>query len=244
MGHRQLVIATRNPHKLHEIRAVLSDLEVELRSCDDFQGCPDVVEDADTLEANAAKKARVVHGFTGEWTLADDSGLEVEALNGAPGVCSARWGGPGCTYDDNNNKLLRELAGVPTERRVARFRCVIALALPEGSAPVSSGGRESDAVAAAATVHLFEGRIEGRIAEARRGNGGFGYDPLFYIPSEASTLAELSAARKNQISHRARALRAFRDALEIELRRTSSPGGQRRSATPPFPPGGLQRQDS
>jgi XTP/dITP diphosphohydrolase len=222
VSRRLLVIATRNRHKLREIRAVLRSLEVELRSCDDLPGCPEAVEDADTLEANAAKKAREVCEYAGEWTLADDSGLEVEALNGAPGVYSARWAGPRCTYDDNNDKLLRELAAVPPEQRTARFRCVIALAFPERRAlGTSRSARERGAGAAVETVRLFEGRIEGRIADARRGAGGFGYDPLFYIPSAGCTLAELPAARKNQVSHRALALRAFRAALEIELQQTS-----------------------
>ena len=204
---RVLVLATQNPHKLAEIRAVLRDFDVQLRSCTDFSGCPEVVEDGDTLEANAIKKAREIAAFTGECSLADDTGLEVEALDGAPGVYSARWSGPGCTYDDNNAKLLRELEGVPAEQRTARFRCVMALVTPE---PPPAGK------VTFAPPRLFEGRLDGRIAEARRGSHGFGYDPLFYLPQEGCTLAELSAARKNTISHRARALQAFRNSMVVE----------------------------
>ncbi len=204
MGGRLLVLATQNPHKLEEMRAVLADFDVELRGCADYPGCPEVVEDGETLEANANKKAREICAFTGAWSLADDTGLEVEALDGAPGVYSARYAGPGCTYDDNNAKLLRELAGVPRERRGARFRSVIALATP-----------------ASPTARLFEGRIDGRILEERRGTHGFGYDPLFYLPSEGCTLAELPAERKNAVSHRARALQAFREAMVVEWSRST-----------------------
>lgn len=207
MSRRILVIATNNPHKLVEIRAVLADLDVELRSCADYPHCPEVVEDGDTLEANAAKKAREVCAFTGEWTLGDDTGLEVEALGGAPGVYSARWSGPGCTYDDNNAKLLRELAQVPEAQRGARFRCVMALASPGGAEPA---------------VRLVEGRIDGHITTQRRGTGGFGYDPLFFMPAEGCTLAELSSARKNEVSHRARALQALLHVVAHELQRAPS----------------------
>lgn len=217
MSRRVLVVATNNPHKLVEIQAVLADLDVELRSCADYPSCPEVVEDGDTLEANAAKKAREIRAFTGEWTLADDTGLEVDALDGAPGAYSARWSGPGCTYDDNNAKLLRELDEVPEAQRTARFRCVMALAIP--------AARRDDAAEAAGAdefLRLFEGRIEGRIATRRHGAGGFGYDPLFLVPEEGCTLAELSPAHKNRISHRARALRALRSVLALELQRAPS----------------------
>jgi len=213
---RLLVIATRNPHKMVEIRSVLEDLDVELRGCADFPGCPDVVEDGATLEANATKKAREVCEYTREWTLADDTGLEVDALGGAPGVYSARWAGPDCTYDDNNDKLLRELASVPHDQRTARFRCVMALALP-------ATGRGATSESA---IELFAGRLDGRIASAKRGAGGFGYDPLFEIRGAGCTLAELPAPRKNQISHRGRALQAFRTALQVRLSSSVAPGGR------------------
>ena len=204
---RALCLATRNPHKLQEIRAVLADLGVRLPlvGMDDFPACPEVVEDEPTLEANAAKKARETCACTGLPTLADDTGLEVEALGGAPGVFSARWAGPGCTYADNNAKLLSALDGVPEPGRTARFRCVMALAIPGTTATPPA-------------VRLFEGRIDGRITRQPRGIAGFGYDPVFWVDEAGCTLAELSAAAKNSLSHRARALAAARSAL-LELER-------------------------
>jgi XTP/dITP diphosphohydrolase len=197
---RALVIATRNRHKLEEIRAVLADLPAELQCGLDHPGCPEVDEDGDTLEANAAKKAAAVCAHVRLPALADDTGLEVEALGGAPGVFSARWAGPGCTFAANNDKLLRALAGQPAERRRARFRCVVALAWPEPGRP----------------VQLFQGELHGRIATAPRGGGGFGYDPLFEVEGLGRTLAEFSPAEKNSISHRALALAGARRALLLE----------------------------
>ena len=192
----KLVIATRNPHKLEEIHAIFNfpfdkaqgGQGLEVCSAFDFPHIPDVVEDGDTLEANAIKKAVEICQATGLPALADDSGLEVEALNGEPGVYSARWSGEGCTYADNNKKLLRELAGNPNRR--ARFRTVIALALP-GEKPLT-----------------VEGSVQGMIIEELRGNQGFGYDPLFVPDGYNQTFAELPAEVKNKISHRARALNA------------------------------------
>jgi XTP/dITP diphosphohydrolase len=188
----KLVLATRNPHKLEELRAIFHFTGIELCSALDFPDLPDVVEDGDTLEANAIKKATELCVATGWPALADDSGLEVEALHGAPGVRSARWAGEKCTFADNNAKLLRELAGHSNRR--ARFRTVIALALP---------GRPPRTV---------EGFIVGQITEALRGKGGFGYDPLFVPDGYSQSFAELSAEEKNRISHRAQALRAAVDA--------------------------------
>lgn len=184
----KLVIATRNRHKLDEIRAILGPSGPELCSALDFPEIPDVVEDGDTFEANAVKKAEALHRATGLWAMADDSGLEVDALGGAPGVRSARYAGEPACHRSNNEKLLAALRG--TAARAARFRCVIALAGP---------GFET------ATV---EGRCEGVIADAPRGHGGFGYDPLFVPAGHERTFAELDAAIKNRISHRARALAA------------------------------------
>jgi XTP/dITP diphosphohydrolase len=203
---RVLCLSTRNHHKLEEVAAILEALGVRatLRSCDDFPHCPEVVEDGATLEANATKKARELCACTGLVTLADDTGLEVDALGGAPGVISARWAGPGCTFADNIAKLLRELRDVPEERRTARFRCCIALASPATPGEVTR-------------VQLFEGRIEGRITMAARGQGGFGYDSVFLVEGERRTLAELSLAAKNSLSHRARALAAAREAIVLDL---------------------------
>lgn len=204
---KRLVVATRNPHKLTEIRAVLADLDYEITSAADHPEAPEVEEDAPTLEGNAEKKARWVAAATGLLALADDTGLEVDALGGAPGVYSARWAGPQCSYADNNAKLLRELAALPAAPRTAHFRCVIALATPGAAA----GSFESRAAACCVTLH--EGRVEGRILEAPRGGQGFGYDPVFWLPECGRTLAELSLAEKNRTSHRARALAAARAAL-------------------------------
>ncbi len=184
----KLVIATRNRHKLEEIHAIFNFQGLEVCSAFDFPHIPDVVEDGDTLEANAIKKAVEICQATGLPALADDSGLEVEALNGEPGIYSARWSGEGCTYTDNNLKLLRELAGKGNRR--ARFRTVIALALP---------GEEPQTV---------EGSVQGIIIEELRGDQGFGYDPLFMPDGYNQTFAELPAEVKNKISHRARALNA------------------------------------
>jgi XTP/dITP diphosphohydrolase len=184
----KLVIATRNRHKLEEIHAIFNFQNLEVCSAFDFPDIPDVVEDGDTLEANAIKKAVEICNATGLPALADDSGLEVEVLNGEPGVYSARWSGEGCSYHDNNLKLLRELAG--NKNRHAQFRTVIALALP-GEAPLT-----------------VEGSVQGRIIEELRGDQGFGYDPLFMPDGYNQTFAELSAEVKNRISHRARALNA------------------------------------
>lgn len=185
-----LVIATRNRHKLEEIRAILGAPGLEWKSALDFPSIPDVVEDGATFESNASKKAAAMARATGCWALADDSGLEVDALGGAPGVFSARYAGEPTDYAANNAKLLRELAGIA--HRSARFRCVLALANPRGG------------------VRFVEGRCEGRIIEELRGAQGFGYDPLFVPDGFDQSFAEMPAARKNEISHRGRALAAAR----------------------------------
>jgi XTP/dITP diphosphohydrolase len=186
---KELILATGNRHKVAEIREILRGLPVRIVALDELRGVPEIVEDGTTLEENAAKKARVVARRFKQWALADDSGLEVDYLKGEPGVYSARWAGPGCTYADNNAKLLSCMTGVPKSRRNARFRCVIALSDARGR------------------VWSAEGRIAGRIAERPRGKRGFGYDPVFFIPSCGKTFAELGTRMKNSISHRSRALR-------------------------------------
>jgi XTP/dITP diphosphohydrolase len=194
---RRLVFATRNPGKLAELRELLADLRgaVEVASSIDL-ALPDVVEDADSFAGNAAKKAREASRASGLPALADDSGLEVDALGGAPGVVSARYAGPEQDDRRNNEKLLAALAGVPPEKRAARFRS--ALALADEAGPL--GGR----------VLLGEGVCEGVILEAPRGTGGFGYDPLFFAPELGCTFAEAGVGPKNDLSHRARAMRAMR----------------------------------
>ena len=182
----KFVIATRNAHKLEEIRAIFNTDGLDVCSALDFPEIPDTVEDRDTLEGNAIKKAQELCDATGLMTLADDSGLEVDALDGAPGVYSARYAGEPCDYAANNEKLLRELAG--KDNRRARFRTVIALCRP-GKDPLT-----------------VSGSCEGVIIDELRGAQGFGYDPLFVPDGFKETFAELPAEVKNKISHRANAL--------------------------------------
>ncbi|MBN2702856.1 MAG: XTP/dITP diphosphatase [Pontiellaceae bacterium] len=194
----KLVIATRNAHKLEEIQAIFDFANLEVLSAFDFPDIPDVIEDGETLEENATKKATEIAAATGCWTLADDSGLEVDALDGAPGVYSARYAGEHVSYADNNVKLLRELAD--KEDRSARFRTVIALSDPEGN------------------VKLVSGECAGTIIEEGRGANGFGYDPLFVPNGYSETFAELSSEVKNRISHRANALQKAHEAWSEFLR--------------------------
>lgn len=196
---KRLVVATRNAGKLKEIHFILRDLHVGVSSLLDYPDLPPAVEDGETFEANASKKALHVARATGLPALADDSGLEVDALGGAPGVHSARFAGPEATDEDNNSKLLRLLKDVPEEKRSARFRCVIAVATPEGR------------------VDLAQGVCEGRVASKERGDKGFGYDPLFCVAEYGMTFGELPEGIKNAISHRGRALAAARRALGAVL---------------------------
>lgn len=185
----ELVIATRNQGKLKEIRRLLAESTLEVRGLESFPELPEVEEDGATFAENARKKAETIARLTGRLTLADDSGLEVAALNGAPGVYSARYAGAGASDGDNNAKLLTALEGVPAEQRQGAFCCAMALAAP---------GQQT---------RLFFGRVEGRILTAPRGAGGFGYDPLFLVREFAQTMAELPLETKNRISHRGQALR-------------------------------------
>lgn len=188
----KLLIATRNRHKLDEIRAILGGHGLELLAAADLPGLPDVVEDGLTFPANAAKKARELCDASGLWTLGDDSGLEVDALNGAPGVLSARYAGEHGDDAANNRKLLADLQDVTA--RGAQFRCAIALAAPDGR------------------QWGVEGVCRGRVLTLPRGSGGFGYDPLFVPDGHELTFAELPGDAKNRISHRARALASARAA--------------------------------
>jgi XTP/dITP diphosphohydrolase len=196
----ELVLATRNRHKGEELATLLGDLGVTIHTLDEFPNAPDVVEDGDTCEANAVKKARVIAEFTGLPAVADDTGLEVDALGGRPGVYAARYAGEDATYEDNCRKLLRELKGMPRERRTARFLTVAAIALPSGG------------------IRVAQGTLDGMIAEEAIGTLGFGYDPVFLIPELGKTLAQLSADQKNRISHRAKAFTQAKDLLrEMEF---------------------------
>lgn len=196
---KELVLATRNPHKLREMREILAaaDVDVTVRGLDEFPDAPEVIEDGETFEANARKKAESAARATGLVAVADDSGLEVDALGGAPGVRSARYAGPDCDHAANNAKLVRELAirNVPDEERTARFVCVIAIA------------------AACREAHIFRGGSEGRITRELRGERGFGYDPLFLSDHLGKTFAEASASEKHSVSHRGRAVAGLVEAL-------------------------------
>jgi len=194
-----IVLATSNHGKLAELRALLADLPVQLRSAAEVLGeQPNIVEDGATFEDNALIKARAIASATRTLALADDSGLEVDALGGRPGVRSARFAHERATDAENNAALLRELAEVEEGARSARFRCVLALVNP---------WQESE-------VHIAKGSCEGSIARAPRGNGGFGYDPLFLVAGQdGKAMAELSEVEKNQVSHRGRAVQALREIL-------------------------------
>ncbi len=194
-----VVLATRNQNKVKEIMAIFQDVPIKFLTLDQFPGVPEIVEDGATLEENARKKAYEVAKITHHIALADDSGLEVNFLDGAPGVISARFAGTNCTYADNNNKLLKLLKGVPTEHRKARFRSVIALAVPEGA------------------TQTVEGYLDGYITDRARGEEGFGYDPVFLVPEHGKTLSELGPTMKNTMSHRYKALQAMRPVL-LKLR--------------------------
>ncbi|HEX6925264.1 MAG TPA: RdgB/HAM1 family non-canonical purine NTP pyrophosphatase [Longimicrobiaceae bacterium] len=202
---RRLLVATRSAHKLREIRQIMEEVGgpavIDLSEAGvDYDPAEEEIEVHDSFEANAMAKARYFARRSGMTTLADDSGLCVDALGGAPGVRSKRFSGRADLEGDaldaaNNAFLLERLADVPDDRRTAHYVCVAAVAEPDG--------RE----------RVFAGRCDGEILREPRGNGGFGYDPLFYVPEEGATFGQIDAARKNQLSHRARAMRAVAEAL-------------------------------
>jgi XTP/dITP diphosphohydrolase len=205
------VLATRNPGKAREIAAIYGHVNVVWLSLADYPGIGEVAEEGATYAENATAKARTVAGATGLAALADDSGIEVDALGGAPGVHSARFVGAAATDADRNARILALLEDVPEPGRTARYRAIVAVALPAGP------------------VRVFEGVCEGLIARVPRGSGGFGYDPIFVPAGETRTMAEIPADVKNRISHRARALRAA-EAYVIEVLRL--PGEDRRDEPP------------
>lgn len=194
----KIVAGTRNAGKVREIRQALAELPFEVSGIPD-EGLADVEETGVTFSENAILKARYYALHTGEYCLADDSGLEVDALGGAPGVYSARYSGQGATDAANNQKLLLALQDVPPEKRTARFRSVLALACPDGS------------------LLLADGTCEGVILTEARGEGGFGYDPLFWMPDQQKTLAEMTLQEKNAISHRGNALKVLKQKLLSQL---------------------------
>ncbi|MDU7361252.1 MAG: RdgB/HAM1 family non-canonical purine NTP pyrophosphatase [Propionibacteriaceae bacterium] len=189
----RVVLATNNPKKLVELRRVVEQagLDLEVLSLADVESYPEPEETERTFEGNALIKARAAAEHSGLAAVADDSGLEVDELNGMPGVRSSRWAGPMCDDDENNELLLAQLHGVPPERRTARFRCALALVAPDGE-PL-----------------IWHGTMEGRIGEAPVGDNGFGYDPLFIPQGEKRTSAEMSPEEKDAVSHRGEAVRAF-----------------------------------
>jgi len=195
----ELFVATRNRNKVRELQALLEDTALTLLSYRDFNNLPAIPEQGATFRDNATTKAVALAKHTGLLTIADDSGLEVDALDGRPGVMSARYAGPNATDKENNEKLLAELKGVPEPDRTARFRCAIALATPQK------------------LIAVVEGVCEGRIAAEERGTEGFGYDPLFIKDDYTRTFAELSLELKNRISHRGLALEKAILALEDYL---------------------------
>ncbi len=197
----QLVLATNNRDKVTEIKHLLEDLPVTILTADDFLEFPDPEETGSTLVENAVLKARAISEFCDLPALADDSGLEVDALDGAPGVYSSRYAGENVTYKDNYTKLLLEMAGVPQEKRTARFRCVIAIVWEDGS------------------VETVEGVAEGIITTTVEGDRGFGYDPVFFYPPLGKRFSEMTLDEKNQVSHRGRALQAARNLLIARLNR-------------------------
>jgi XTP/dITP diphosphohydrolase len=201
-----LVVATRNEKKLMEIRDLLADLDFNVMSIGDFAGVPEIQEDGSTFEENAKKKAAQIAQITERLTLADDSGLEIDHLRGEPGVRSARFAGKNATDEDRNIKILDLLKGVPLSERKARFRCAIAIASPDAR---DGAGK----MPALPEVEVVTGTCEGEIALEPRGSEGFGYDPIFIVPAYGRTFAELGSKKKNQISHRAVALKKAKDLL-------------------------------
>jgi XTP/dITP diphosphohydrolase len=196
---KNLILATNNIHKISEMTEILTGLNLEILSARDFPDFPDVEETGETMLENAILKVTAVWEKYHLPAVADDTGLEVDYLGGAPGVYSARFAGPGCSFADNNHKLLALLKNVPDEERGARFKCVISFADETGK------------------IFSVEGILNGKIASYPSGKHGFGYDPIFIVEGTGKTLAELPAAEKNKISHRGRALARIRPFIELAL---------------------------
>ncbi len=192
----KIVLATKNQHKIREIKDILSDLPVKILTLVDFPGFPKVEETGKTLEENAILKARAIFRFTNLPSMADDSGLEVEALNGAPGALSARFAGEHCSFKDNNLKLLSVMKDIPPGQRAARFVCVVALA------------KDSNHIV------TVKGEVKGTITFEEMGENGFGYDPVFWLPHLNKTFAQLPWKEKNKISHRARAFAKAKELIQ------------------------------
>ncbi len=198
--NHKIVFASKNRGKIRELNALLEGMNVNLLSLHDYPDVPNIIEDGNTFLENALKKARVISEYTGGTIIADDSGLEVDYLEGAPGIHSARYAGAGATDERNICKLLEELDGVPTEKRRAAFRCALVLYRTDG------------------TFETFEGKLEGSIATEPAGNKGFGYDPVFIVPEYRKTVAQLDPETKNRISHRAVAFAKLKKSLQEQVR--------------------------
>lgn len=195
----RIIFATGNQGKMKEIRMIMRDLNIPIVSLKEAGITADIVEDGETFEENAVIKARTIMEMTGEVVMADDSGLAIDFLNGAPGVYSARFMGEDTSYDIKNGALLSQLCGIPDEKRTARFVCAIACAFPGG------------------TILTSKGTMEGIIGHEIRGENGFGYDPIFFLPECGCTSAELSPDQKNALSHRGKALRVMKNLLRNHL---------------------------
>lgn len=195
----KIIFATKNKGKIKEINAIMSDMNIEVISMEEAGVNVDVVEDGETFQENAIKKAREIMEISGLITMADDSGLEIDYLDKAPGVYSARYMGEDTPYDIKNSKILDIMKDVPEEKRTARFVSVIATAIPGGK------------------IVTTKGTIEGIIGYEIKGENGFGYDPIFFVPEYGMTTAEMAPEQKNSISHRGKALRLMKDELKKEL---------------------------
>ncbi len=193
--NNKIVFASKNKGKIRELKALLTGMNVDLLSLQDYPDAPSIREDGHTFLENALKKARIISEYTGRTVIADDSGLEVDCLEGAPGIHSARYSGVGATDGKNILKLLEEMDGVPGEQRGAAFRCVLVLYRTDG------------------TFETFEGELRGTISREPSGNEGFGYDPVFIVPGYGMTVAELDPGTKNMISHRGLAFAKLKKSL-------------------------------
>ncbi len=203
---KRMIFATGNEGKMREIRMILGDLDLPVVSMKEAGVSADIEENGTTFEENAIIKAKAIMEKTGEVTMADDSGLEIDALGGEPGIYSARYMGEDTSYDIKNQNLIDRLEGVPREKRTARFVCAIACVFPDGR------------------ILTSRGTMEGIIAYESRGENGFGYDPIFYLPEQGCTSAEISAEKKNELSHRGKALREMKKQLAGCLKKQKAGG--------------------
>lgn len=194
----KILIASHNQDKVQEIRNIFKLPELQFTTVAELAGAPRIIEDGNTLFENALKKASMLSEFSGLPTIADDTGLEVDALGGKPGLFASRYAGEGATYDDNIDKLIREISQFPASQRTARFRTVAVFFHPQ-------------------LMIAEEGQLEGTILTRRRGTGGFGYDPIFFLSQKGKTLAELTPAEKNALSHRGQAFRRLYQAVQQKL---------------------------